>query len=170
MRSHKQPNWFFLAFFALTCCQEIHMAILTASVYPWYSPRALGVILGLCRLCAYYRKRTLKIWKITKKNFNQTGTSGPHQNPTLLDLVDFMQYICWIHCSQANEVSVFLGCARCPLNATLPSTLPHPSQYLPSPLCAPSVLSQGYPQLILVSPITFDKPPFYISHLIGWTE
>lgn len=94
---------------------------------------------------------------------------GAHHNPTLLDLVDFTQCICWIHCSQANEVSVFLGCAQCPLNATLPSTFPHPSQYLPSPLCAPSVLSQGSPQLILVSPVTSDKP-FHISHLVGWTQ
>ncbi len=87
-----------------------------------------------------------------KKNFDQTGTSDPHHNTALPDLVDSMRCICWIHCSQANEVSIFLGRAQCPLNATLPSTLPHPLQYLPNPLRVPSLLPQGYPQLILVSP------------------
>lgn len=151
IHTNSQTDLFWL-FFALTCCQEIHMAVLTVSVYPWYSPRALGVILALCRLCSHYRKRALKIWRMTKKNFDQTGTSDPHHNTALPDLVDSMRCICWIHCSQANEVSVFLGRAQCPLNATLPSTLPHPLQYLPNPLRVPSVQPQGYPQLILVSP------------------
>lgn len=51
----------FSVFFVLICCQEIHMAILTVSVYLCYNPKALGMILAHYRLCSYNRKRIHKI-------------------------------------------------------------------------------------------------------------
>lgn len=45
----------------LISCREIHMAILAVSVYPWYSPKALGMVLAHYRLCSYKRKRAHKI-------------------------------------------------------------------------------------------------------------
>lgn len=37
------------------------MTILAVSVYPWYSPKALGMVLAHYRLCSYKRKRAHKI-------------------------------------------------------------------------------------------------------------
>lgn len=142
------------------------MAILAVSVHLWYNPKALGMILAHYRPCSYKRKRVHKVRRIGRIALIKLGhhtrtTAQPFLGSAICSICNSKQF-----CRQFPSSLFFHRRAQCLLNATFPSSLPCPSQYLLSPLRVASSQSQGYPQLM--SPPIFTKlPSTFLTCLVG---